>query len=181
MPAAATIGRKIRPPAIPSRVVSRPRLSRLLASLIEQNRIVVVAATAGSGKTTAVLEAIAETGREVAWLTVDRPDAAPGRLIAYLESALAERVPALAGRATDALARGFSHPEAAGLLVDSLSGERLVFVLDDLERLEDKAEAWGAISSLLRHAPAEVRVVLISRRSLPSSCELPAAARGGVA
>ena len=170
---AVTIGRKVRPPAVPARVVARPRLSRLLGSLLRRHGVLVVAATAGSGKTTAVLEAVGEDGAELAWLTVDRSDAAPGRLVAYLESALSERVPALAGRATDALADGFSHPEAAGLLVDSLGKRELIVVLDDLERLDDAAEAWDAISSFLRQAPPTVRIVLISRRSLPASCELP--------
>ena len=170
---AATIGRKVRPPTVPSRVVSRPRLSELIASLLDRHRVLVVAATAGSGKTTAVLETIAATDLELAWLTIDRSDAAPGRLVAYLESALSKRVPALTGRATTALADGFSHAEAAGLLVDSLGERELVVVVDDLERLDDAADAWGVISSFLRHAPPDVRVVLISRRSLPASCELP--------
>ncbi len=171
--ATATIGRKTQPPLIQQRVLSRPRLGQLIRSLLERSRVLVVAATAGSGKTTAVAEALAETGTEPAWLIVDAPDSAPGRMLAYLESALARRVSDAANRATAALSAGFSHREAAGLLADALGDEPLVLVLDDLERLPDGSESWEVISAFLRHAPDTVRTIMISRRSLPSRCELP--------
>ena len=34
-----------------------------------------------------------------------------------------------------------------------MTGERLVLVLDELERLRDEPEAWAVIEALLRHAP----------------------------
>ena len=64
-----------------------------------------VSATAGAGKTTAVAAAARLLDLPVAWLTVDRTDAAPGRLVTYLEAALAERMPRVAGVVARALGR----------------------------------------------------------------------------
>ena len=63
-----------------------------------------VCATAGAGKTTAVSQALPLLERRVAWLTLDDTDAAAGRLVTYLEAALAAEVESAAGVATQALA-----------------------------------------------------------------------------
>src|SRR5439155_11305425 len=119
--------------------------------------------------TTAVVEAVCGQGRSLAWLTLDETDALPGRLVTYLEAALARRAPQLDGVATRALAAGLPHPEAAGLLADAVGEAQLVFVLDELERLEHSPAAWAVIESLLRYAPAGMRVVLLSRRDVPAA------------
>ena len=162
---------KLRIPAPPDAYVRRPRLERTVAELIAHKRVVVLSASAGSGKTTAVAAVARAIDRPVAWLTVDRPDQAPGRLLTYLEAAIAERAPEMSGVATEALAAGVPHVEAAGLLADALIGEceRVLLVLDELERLGDEREAWQVVEALLRYLPARACVVLISRRDIPTS------------
>ncbi|HYF24377.1 MAG TPA: BTAD domain-containing putative transcriptional regulator [Baekduia sp.] len=168
------IGRKLAIPAPPEHVVARPRLDGLLATLFAHYRIVVVAATAGAGKSTAVARAARAGERRVAWLTVDRTDTAPGRLLTYLEGALARAAPGVAGLATRALAAGLPHPEAAGLLADALGEQPVLVVLDELERLEEAPEAWAVVEAFLRYAPPTTCVVLLSRRELPAEhCSLP--------
>src|SRR5262245_50593565 len=93
---------KLRPPPAPDPCVRRPRLEAQLAAMIERHPAVVVAATAGAGKTTAVAATADALDRELAWLTLDITDAAPGRLVGYLEAALAARLPHLEGVATEA-------------------------------------------------------------------------------
>ncbi len=144
----------------------RPRLSKPLAALIGEHAVVGVTATAGSGKTTAVREATELLGPPAAWLTLDGTEAAPGRLLAYVEATLAARAPAAAGVGTGALAAGAQHVEAAGLLVDAVDGTDLVLVLDQLERIAEASGALAVLSALLRYAPPELRTVLISRRDL---------------
>jgi DNA-binding SARP family transcriptional activator len=61
------------------------------------------------------------------------------------------------------------HPEAVGLLVEAVAGERVALVVDELERLGEEGEAWAVIEALLRHAPGDMRFVLCSRRPLPAS------------
>ncbi len=94
---ASVIRRKITVLPAPERLIVRERLERLEAELVEGHPSVSVYATAGAGKTTAVSQALARTGRPVAWLTLDDTDAAAGRLLTYLEAALGVQVPAAQG------------------------------------------------------------------------------------
>jgi DNA-binding SARP family transcriptional activator len=165
----AVIRSKLKAPALPEQLIARPRVERLLATLIDRHRVVVVAATAGAGKTTAVARAAGLVDRPVAWLTVDRTDTAPGRLVTYLEAALARVVPELGGVATGALAAGVPHAEAAGMLADAVGEQPVLLVLDDLERLGDEGSAWAVVESVSRYASETMRLVLVSRRQIPAT------------
>jgi DNA-binding SARP family transcriptional activator len=160
---------KLAVPALPERRVERPRVERRLATLIEEHRIVVVSATAGAGKTTAVAAALALLTRPVAWLALDWTDAAPGRLITYLVAALAEPVPRVAGTATSALGVGIPRAEAAGMVVEAVGSVPVVLILEELHRLPEGGEAWEVIEGLLRYAPASMTTVLVSRRPVPGT------------
>jgi hypothetical protein len=103
-PQTVVIRAKLRPPPLAERLVGRPRVEETLAALIERHRVVVISATAGAGKTTAVTAAVRMLTRPAAWLTLDWTDAAPGRLVRYLEAALAGRLPQVGRVAADALA-----------------------------------------------------------------------------
>jgi ATP/maltotriose-dependent transcriptional regulator MalT/DNA-binding SARP family transcriptional activator len=164
---------KLRPPPEPIRSVRRPRLEALLAEEIERHPAVVVAATAGAGKTTAVAAAAQLLDRELAWLTLDHTDVAPGRLVGYLEAALAACLPRLERVAGAALAARIPHAEAAGLLAEAIGDDRVLLVLDELERLEESPDAWAVIEAVLRYASDGLRVVLISRRPLPLAPRRP--------
>ena len=157
---------KLRPPEPSDHVVARPRIEQRLRDLLERHAVVVVSATAGSGKTTAVTRALAGHDR-LAWLTLDDGDVAPGRLLTYLEAALAERVPGADGVATGALAARASHAEAAGLLADSTDGHPVVLVIDEVERLIDALGAMTVLNALLLYVPPSMRIVLLSRRDVP--------------
>ena len=100
----AVIRAKVGIPPLAETRVARPRVERVLADLIERHRTVVVSATAGAGKTTAVADAARTLGRPLAWLTLDSTDSAPGRLVTYLEAALAAALPRVGGVATEGLA-----------------------------------------------------------------------------
>ncbi|OBG28532.1 BTAD domain-containing putative transcriptional regulator [Mycobacterium sp. 852002-51057_SCH5723018] len=172
------IRRKLMAPDTPVGAPPRERLDRLLRQLVDDHRLVTVTATAGAGKSVAVAHASRTFGRLVAWLTVDATDAAPGRLLTYLEEALAARLPWVRGVATGALAAGIPHAEAAGLLAEAAADAEVVFVLDDLERLPRSSPAWEVIASILRYAPPSMRIVLISRRTLPAEACSPALGSG---
>ena len=168
------IRRKIIVPDTPVGAAPRERLDGLLWQLVDAHRVVAVTATAGAGKSVAVAHASRRFNRPVAWLSVDATDAAPGRLVTYLEEALAQQLPSVRGIATGALAAGVPHAEAAGLLVDSAADAEVVFVLDDLERLHGSPPAWEVIGSVVRYGPPSMRLILISRRALGASVLSPA-------
>ncbi len=162
----AVIQRKLAIPEVSERALGRPRLDRLLAMLVERYPVVWVAATAGAGKTTAVVQAARAIERPVSWLTLDATDAAPGRLVTYLEAALTRCSPQVRGVGTGALARRIAHAEAAGLLAEAVGTSPVLLVIDELERLAEAPEALAALGGLLRYAPPSMRIVLISRREL---------------
>lgn len=158
---------KITPPPIGGTVVRRPRIESLLSRLIEQHRVVCVLASAGAGKTTAVLQAAQQLRRPLAWLAVDATDAATGRLLTYLEAAIARQVPAVDGLTGAALAAQLPHQEVAGLLAEAVGGSNLVLVLDDAERLAEEPAALAVVASFARYLPPTARLVLVSRSVLP--------------
>src|ERR1700733_7544507 len=135
------IRRKITVPDTPVGVVPRERLDGLLSQLVGAHRVVAVTATAGAGKSVAVAHASGRFNRPVAWLSVDATDTAPGRLVTYLEEALAQQLPGVRGVAAGALAAGIPHAEAAGLPLEAAADAQVVFVLDDLERLHGSQPA----------------------------------------
>src|ERR1700739_75547 len=108
------IRRKLMIPDTPVGAVPRERLDALLCQLIDAHRVVAITATAGSGKSVAVGHASRKFDRPVAWLSVDATDAAPGRLVTYLEEALAQQLPSVRGIATGALTAGIPHAGAGG-------------------------------------------------------------------
>ena len=159
----AVIQSKLAVPPLGERLAARPRVSGLVAELLERHPLVLVTATAGAGKTTAVVQAAALLDRPVAWLTLDDTDAAPGRLLTYLEAALARRAPAASDVATNALAARIPHAEAAGLLAEATAGVPMLLVVDGLERLAGHDAALAVIGALVRYAPPTLGIALLSR------------------
>lgn len=158
---------KVSPPPVGATVVRRPRIESLLSRLIEQHRVVCVLASAGAGKTTAVLQAAQQLRRPLAWLSVDATDAVTGRLLTYLEAAIARRLPAVEGLAGAALAAQLPHPEVAGMLAEAVGDSPLLLVLDDVERLAAEPDALAVIASFARYLPPTARLVVVSRSVLP--------------
>ncbi|HEY0484943.1 MAG TPA: BTAD domain-containing putative transcriptional regulator [Mycobacteriales bacterium] len=158
---------KVSPPPVESTVVRRPRVESLLRRLIERHRVVCVYASAGAGKTTAVLQAAHELRRPLAWLGVEATDAATGRLLTYLEAALVEVVPSVRGVAAAALAAQLPHAEVAGLLAEAVGDSTVTLVLDDVERFAQEPEALGVVASFARYLPPSARLVIVSRTELP--------------
>lgn len=150
-------------------MVARPRVARLIADLIEANHVVLVVATPGAGKSTAVVEAAQLVPRALAWLTLDRTDSAAGRLLVYLEAAIAGAAPGAAGVASGAMAARLPHGEAAGLLAEAVDGTPTLLVVDGLEHLAgaEAAHALEALGAFLRYAPPELRVALLGRVDVP--------------
>ena len=163
----ALIRRKLAPPVLGDRMVERDRVTSRIRSHLRNGNVLTVYAAAGSGKTTAVAMALRDLGRPVAWLSLDGTESAAGRLLLYIEAAVTPHGPQASGVATEALAAGILIGEATGLLAESLHGTGLVLVCDNAERIIDSEQALTVLSALIRYAPADVGIVLISRTALP--------------
>jgi DNA-binding SARP family transcriptional activator len=147
-------------------VVPRSRVRRRLQELCERHQVVWVVGTAGSGKTTAVVDLVSHSPEPTAWLTLDDADVAPGRLLTHIEAAVAATVPGFGKPATDALRTGVPHAEAASLLAAALDTRSCMIVLDEVEAISESRGAVEALSVLVRALPATAQVVLVSRRSV---------------
>ncbi|KAA1397115.1 BTAD domain-containing putative transcriptional regulator [Aeromicrobium ginsengisoli] len=155
---------KIRVPKARGSSRSRHRLNALIVARLEQYGILWIVATAGAGKTTAVVHALANSPIPTAWLRADDGDVAPGRFLVYLEHAIGQALPEKSPLVSQVLARDVAHPEVASLLAESLDGSPLTVVIDEVERLESSPSALATLSAFLTHVPAHARVILVSRR-----------------
>ncbi|AGP52251.1 hypothetical protein M271_03100 [Streptomyces rapamycinicus NRRL 5491] len=158
---------------MPGHVIPRPRLVRRIHRLLDRYPVLVVAASAGSGKTTAVVQAAQALSGPVAWASLaGMPgDAGPGAggpaLTRLLAAAVEPHVPAAATALTGAPARGLSASEAGALLAGALAGTDLVLVLDRVETIGGWAGAEGLLDALVGGLPEGPRLVLVSRVELP--------------
>jgi LuxR family transcriptional regulator, maltose regulon positive regulatory protein len=157
-------------PAIPLRVVSRPRL---LAQLDDgaQQLLTLVSAPAGAGKTTLLAAWSAEGKRPgpVAWLSLDSGDNEPARFWAYALAALCRSGAVPAKSSLRSLApRAGPETTFLPLLVTGLAelSTPVVLILDDVQELTDASVLQG-LAFLLRHAPAQLRLVLATRVDPP--------------
>jgi DNA-binding SARP family transcriptional activator len=157
---------KVRAPHVREMAVVRPRLSQLIHSRLATVDVLWITATAGAGKTTAVVHALGDMYQPVAWMRLDRGEVMPGRFLVYLEQALLSALPGREQVVASALERGLSHSETAALLAQSIAGTKVVFVLDEVERLEAAPAVREALSSFLGYAAPGTQTVLISRREV---------------
>ena len=151
-------------------MVSRPRL---LAQLDDgaQQLLTLVSAPAGAGKTTLLAAWSAEGKRPgpVVWLSLDPGDNEPARFWAYALAALCRSgaVPAKSSLRSLAPRAG---PQTTFLpqLVTGLAelSTPVVLILDDVQELTDAGVLQG-LAFLLRHAPAQLRLVLATRVDPP--------------
>src|SRR3954468_10803992 len=141
-PSMPVIRSKLAVPPLADRLVPRPRVAGLIARLVDRHRPVWVTATAGAGKTTAVVQAAGLLDRPLAWLTLDGTDTAPGRLLVYLEAAVVSQVTDAQGIVGAALPARIPHAEVAGLLAEAVGDTPLLLVIDGLEQFaaDDAAE-----------------------------------------
>jgi LuxR family transcriptional regulator, maltose regulon positive regulatory protein len=161
---------KLVAPAPRAGLLHRAGLQSLLQSSL-QAKLCLVAAPAGSGKTTLLAQwrAVAGGGR-VAWVSLEESDNDPTRFWSYLVAALWTVEPGMGTVALEAL-RGPSV-ELERVVVPSLVndlatvGAPLVLILDDYHLITD-AICHQTLGLFLDHLPAEVHVVLSTRREPP--------------
>src|SRR3712207_825407 len=143
MPDAAVLITKTRAPA------HRPgalRRSRLLDALLEHSnrRLLLVIAPAGYGKTTLLLDLVAEAPDPVAWLTLDRGDRDPRSFIEHFVLAVQQREPAFGAATLAALRATPEVGERSTALARTLAADlhehvpgACLVALDDFHEVND--------------------------------------------
>ncbi len=158
------------PPTRPA-LVPRPHLVERLNAGLRQ-KLILVAAPAGFGKTTLLSEWLSRCVAPVAWFSVDEDDNDPARFLAYLSAALKSLMPCEAPTAEepvpawDVAAR---DPETVLTTLinrlNTLSGD-CVLVLDDYHLITAQP-VHTMLTFLLNHLPRTVHLVIASRADPP--------------
>ncbi|HEX7612732.1 MAG TPA: hypothetical protein VF371_08145, partial [Candidatus Limnocylindrales bacterium] len=164
---AAILATKLYIPPSRRRVVLRPRLvERLNEGLAAGNRLTLVSAPAGFGKTTLVSEWVAGCGRPAAWLSLDEADSDPSRFLTYLIAALQTVAPGIGEGLLTVL--GSPQPPPLESTLTALLNDvttipsDLVLVLDDYHVLDAKP-VDDALAFLVERLPPRLHLVIATR------------------
>ncbi|MFF7677612.1 BTAD domain-containing putative transcriptional regulator [Actinacidiphila glaucinigra] len=126
-------------PDLPAGVVPRPRVTRRILQALAGRPVLVVAASAGAGKTTAVLQAARALPGPAAWVP-------------------------LGGLATGDIASEALRGRLARAVPATGTGS---LVVDGLEHIAGRAAAEDALSALVLQPPPRLRLVLVTRADPP--------------
>jgi LuxR family maltose regulon positive regulatory protein len=169
----AVLATKLFVPPVRAQVVARPRLiERLDEGISAGNRLTLISAPAGFGKTSVLSEWIdtirnRDQPMQVAWLSLDTGDNDPARFFSHLVAALRQAFPDL--DVAEQTAQYSTEPLLTALINDSAkSPVKILLVLDDYHVVNDPSIRDGVVF-LLEHLPPTMHLVIASRSdpSLP--------------
>lgn len=160
---------KLRPPALPTRLVARTRLDAVLDDALARSLpLVLASAPAGSGKSTMLAAWASARPEPVAWLQVEDIDADPARFWSSLIAAIARQRPEAGARLAPLVigSAGDDRVIVPALVNELLDGERLVLVIDDYHLIGD-ATVHRGVERLIDLCPAQLTIVLATRVDPP--------------
>jgi LuxR family maltose regulon positive regulatory protein len=160
---------KVVPPLPRRHSIRRERLDSLLAEAAER-KLTILRAPAGFGKTTLALawvESLRARGDSVAWFAIDSDDDEPRRFAHYLIHALGRAARDIGRESREAVRSSPLH-HARTLLVNEIAdyGDELFLFLDDYHAISND-DIHEFLTFLLRRAPANLHVVMLSRSDPP--------------
>jgi LuxR family maltose regulon positive regulatory protein len=169
---------KITPPSRRPEIVSRPRLIESLYDQFDQKLILVVA-PAGYGKTTLLLDLATNSDVPVCWLTLDSLDQDPQRFLNYVVASVANCFPTFGKESLAALESMVSVEADGERLLIAITNEirarifeHFVLVLDDYHLVDVSADIRRLVSRFVQLAGENVHLLLASR-SLPTIPDMP--------
>ena len=165
---------KVHVPSLPMARLPRPGLAARLAAALVRTRLTLLVAPAGFGKTSALVQAIAE-GRALAqafWISADTEDTLQRFVTALV---VATEPLDLPWRASVRGMMEIAREDAAGparladLLAETLAASDLpkaVLILDDAHRLRDET-VFRVLDRLIERMPANWAIAISSRETPP--------------
>ena len=164
---------KLMPPRVGTELLERPRLTDRLTQNLNAP-VTMVAADAGSGKTTLIAEFLRNTARPAVWYQLDHTDADPVVFLHYIAEGIRNIEPsfgdALFPYLSEANEELLRFPErAADLLTNEIlrSVERpFILVLDDYHHIGPKTPVHKIVDRMLQYSSEHLHLV-ITTRDLP--------------
>ena len=160
-------------PPPPPKVVFRSRLLERLDAGLHQ-KLILISAPAGFGKTTLVSEWIANRGHPAAWLSLDENDNDVSRFLIYCIGAL-QTISQKLGTELLGTLQSSQIPPIETILTALLNEitaipSEFILVLDDYH-LTDAKTVDDALNFLIEHLPPQMHLEIISKGALGQSAE----------
>lgn len=159
-------------------LLTRQRLLDLLYDLLDY-RLVIVAAPAGYGKTTLLVDLAHHIELPVCWYALDALDQDPHRFIAYFIACIAQHFPDFGKQSTAALQNMSDSSLDLDYLVTTIVNEayehireHFVLVLDDYHLVSENKVINGFVSRFVQTVDENCHLI-ISSRALLSLPDLP--------
>jgi LuxR family maltose regulon positive regulatory protein len=164
---------KLLPPRAGSELLERPRLIERLESNIG-NPIALVAADAGSGKTTLIADFVRRQQRKTVWYQLDHTDADPTVFLTYVAHGIRNVVEGFGEALLSYLSESgediIRYPErAADLLINELLRsveEPFILVLDDYHHIGRDTVVHKIVDRLVQYS-SDLLHLIITTRDLP--------------
>jgi LuxR family transcriptional regulator, maltose regulon positive regulatory protein len=161
---------KIVLPTLRPEVIHRTRLLALFDDLLDK-KLIIIAAPAGYGKTTLMVDFARQSEMPVCWLSLDALDKDPQRFIAYFISAIEEQFHKF-GKQSKASIRTLTNldQDIEGLLsilineIDAQIDEHFAIFVDDYQFVDSIPSIRDFFSRFILLAGENCHVVLASRR-----------------
>jgi LuxR family transcriptional regulator, maltose regulon positive regulatory protein len=164
-----SIRTKIRTPRRHPDLVRRQRLVDFIHGAI-QHKLILIAAGAGYGKTSLLIDYAYDTDLPVCWYSLDAHDAQVSTFVEYLVAAIRERFPQFGGPVLQALAT-YQGDEAdvepfVRLLIREIEEQihqYFVLILDDYHTILDSEGVNALLDGLLLYLPEQCHIILATR------------------
>jgi LuxR family maltose regulon positive regulatory protein len=153
-------------------LLSRQRLLDLLFRLLE-NKLIIVAAPAGYGKTSLLVDMAHQIELPVCWYALDELDRDPQRFLAHFIASIAHRFPRFGQRSWSAVQSRLVSTSDLHRVVTTIVNEayehireHFVLVLDDYHFVDDSEEIDYFVNQFIQRVDENCHVVITSRTLL---------------
>jgi LuxR family maltose regulon positive regulatory protein len=161
---------KIRTPRRRQNSLRRERLLNFIHSHV-QCKLILVAAGAGYGKTSLIIDYAHDTDLPVCWYSLDTGDRRLETFVTYFVHSLRQRFPQFGQSILDFIDQTGDHGAEdidllSRLLVDAMEQsvrQYFVLVLDDYHEVIDSEPVNALVDGLLRYLPENCHIILASR------------------
>ena len=147
-------------------IMRKSLVDKLICGINMNNKLTLVSAPAGYGKTTLVLELLNSIDLASAWISLDDSDNDFTQFLSYLIAALKKAGVAI-GSNTEKVAFDFNLSSTNApmtMIINDISSlsEKIILVLDDFHFIHSP-QVNDAVKFLLEHQPPNLHLVIITR------------------